>query len=81
MVETTEKIFPEHGRYSKDAPSALISVQVNGGSLTIVHLMDDNTEIAIENGVISSDDTFKLDVGGGRFKATPAGGCEYEWVA
>ena len=74
---TTEQTF---GPYNADAPDATVAVDANGGSLTIVHVMSDGTETAIEGGIISSDTTLKLVVSNGTFKATPSGSCAYSWA-
>ena len=74
---TDTRIF---GPYASDAPDAHCAVDANGGSVTIVAMMSDDTEVAVDGATITVDSTFKVQVANGRFKVTPAGGAFYEWV-
>ena len=74
---TTTQTF---GPYNSTAADATVAVDANGGTLTIVHVMSDGTETAIENGVISVDSTVKVAVASGTFRATPTGSCAYSWA-
>ena len=77
IFSTTETFGP----YPAGYPDAVIMVKTNGGSLTIESVMSDGTAVPMEGGTIAADEGFAMSVARGTFKATPAGGCVYEWRA
>lgn len=77
MARYTDELTTE--KYGRKYGDAHFVVDANGGSVAVVSIMSDGTEIAVEGSPFTADAVMAMEISSGQFKITPTGGAAFEW--